>query len=88
MDTCENPQNQIKAIQVAGTNGKGSTSAMMAKILESAGYKVGLSTSPHLVHVNERIRINGIPITDDDIHKFVSIYKKDIELIGASFLNL
>ncbi len=87
MDACGNPQNQIKAIQVAGTNGKGSTAAMMAKILETAGYKVGLSTSPHLVHVNERIRINGVPITDDDIHKFVSLYKKDIESIGASFFE-
>ena len=87
MDACGNPQNQVKAIQVAGTNGKGSTSAMMAKILEKAGYKVGLSTSPHLVHVNERIRINGIPITDEDIHEFISNYKKDIESIGASFFE-
>ncbi len=87
MEACGNPQNHIKAIQVAGTNGKGSTAAMMAKILETAGYKVGLSTSPHLVNVNERIRINGAPITDDDIHEFVSLYKNDIESIGASFFE-
>ena len=56
---CKNPQKKISSIQVIGTNGKGSTSAMIANILKVSGYKVGLYTSPHLNRINERIRING-----------------------------
>ncbi len=87
MDACGNPQNVLPVIQIAGTNGKGSTAAMMAKILECAGYKVGLSTSPHLVEVNERIRINGQPISDASIKEFVQCYQHDIETISASFFE-
>ena len=58
-----NPQNSYKAILIAGTNGKGSTAAMAASILHSAGYKVGLYTSPHLIDVRERIVVNGKKIT-------------------------
>ena len=87
MASCENPQNDLPIIQIAGTNGKGSTAAMMAKILEYAGYTVGLSTSPHLVEINERIRINGTSISDESIEKFVQCYKQDIERISASFFE-
>lgn len=87
MEVCENPQNDLSIIQIAGTNGKGSTAAMLGKILECAGYKVGLSTSPHLVDVNERIRINGQPISDYSIEKFVESYKEHIEEISASFFE-
>ena len=87
MDACGNPQNYLPVIQIAGTNGKGSTGAMMAKILECAGYKVGLSTSPHLVEVNERIRINGSAISDESIEKFIQLFKPDIERISASFFE-
>lgn len=59
-----NPQESLKFIHVAGTNGKGSTSTMLASILTAAGYKTGLYTSPHLVRVNERFRINGADIPD------------------------
>ena len=59
-----NPQDSLKFIHVAGTNGKGSTSTMLASILTAAGYKTGLYTSPHLVRVNERFRINGSDIPD------------------------
>ena len=59
-----NPQDKLKFIHVAGTNGKGSTSTMLASILAAAGYKTGLYTSPHLVRVNERFRINGADISD------------------------
>ena len=59
-----NPQDSLKFIHVAGTNGKGSTSTMLASILTAAGYKTGLYTSPHLVRVNERFRINGADIPD------------------------
>ncbi len=56
------PQNSYPSIHVAGTNGKGSTSHMIASVLQTAGYKVGLYTSPHLKDFRERIRINGDPI--------------------------
>ena len=87
MTACGNPQNDLPIIQIAGTNGKGSTAAMMAKILEYAGYTVGLSTSPHLVEINERIRINGTSISDESIEEFVQCYKQDIERISASFFE-
>ncbi len=58
-----NPQNRLRFVHVAGTNGKGSTCAMVAQILQEAGYTVGLFTSPYLIHFEERIRINGVPIS-------------------------
>src|SRR5688572_30305480 len=58
-DLLKNPQEKFKSIHIAGTNGKGSTSHMIASILQEAGYKVGLYTSPHLKDFRERIRING-----------------------------
>ena len=60
----DNPQNQFKTIHIAGTNGKGSIAAMIAAILKAAGFNVGLFTSPHLIKFNERIQINGAPISD------------------------
>ena len=75
-DACDNPQKKIKSIQVIGTNGKGSTSAMIANIFKTSGYKVGLYTSPHLNKINERIRINGQSIKDQDIICFI---KRDEE---------
>ena len=61
-----NPQTRFPSVLIAGTNGKGSTSATLAAILQAGGYRTGLYTSPHLIRVNERIRINGKDITDDD----------------------
>lgn len=61
-----NPQERFKTIHIGGSNGKGSTSAFIASILEAAGYKVGLFTSPHLERFNERIKINGVEISDTD----------------------
>jgi dihydrofolate synthase/folylpolyglutamate synthase len=60
------PENRFPAVLVAGTNGKGSTAATLASILQASGLKTGLYTSPHLVRINERIRLNGAPIEDDD----------------------
>lgn len=60
------PQTKFPSVLIAGTNGKGSTSATLASILQAAGYKTGLYTSPHLMRVNERVRINGVDISDDD----------------------
>ncbi|MEK7225637.1 MAG: Mur ligase family protein, partial [Bacteroidota bacterium] len=62
-----NPQTSFKSVHVAGTNGKGSTSAMIASILQSAGFKVGLFTSPHLVSFTERIRINNEQISESEV---------------------
>jgi dihydrofolate synthase/folylpolyglutamate synthase len=67
LDLLDNPQNKIKTIHVAGTNGKGSTSAILAKILEKSDYKVGLYTSPHLIKYNERIKISSQDISDEDL---------------------
>jgi dihydrofolate synthase / folylpolyglutamate synthase len=64
------PQTKFPSVLIAGTNGKGSTSATLAAILRAAGYRVGLYTSPHLASVNERIRIDGADISDDDFARF------------------
>ena len=76
-----NPERGLTLIHVAGTNGKGSTCAHLQSILRGHGYKVGLYTSPHLLKFNERIRINGSPIEDDEIISFM----KDIDT-GLSHL--
>ena len=84
---CNNPHQGIPVIHIAGTNGKGSTAAMIASILRISGYKVGLYTSPHLINFNERIRINGIPIPDKFIISFLNQYRKDIDLLGSTFFE-
>lgn len=74
-------------IHIAGTNGKGSTAAMIASILRETGRKVGLYTSPHLVRFNERIRINGIPLDDGEIALFLKTYRTDIDALGSTFFE-
>jgi dihydrofolate synthase / folylpolyglutamate synthase len=74
LEALENPERKFPSVLIAGTNGKGSTAATLASILQTSGLKSGLYTSPHLVRINERIRINGSPIADDDfagIHDLV-----------------
>ena len=66
-----NPQDNLKCIHVAGTNGKGSVCAIIATILDQAGIKVGLYTSPHIFNYTERIQINGCRISEDDFAKYV-----------------
>jgi len=83
-----NPQKKFKCIHIAGTNGKGSSSHMLASILQSAGYKTGLYTSPHLKEFTERIRINGIEITQEFIVDFVERIKPAIERIHPSFFEI
>ena len=83
-----NPQQQFTSIHVAGTNGKGSTSHMLASIYQSAGYRVGLYTSPHLRSFTERIRINGLPIPDDAVARFVEQQRDVIERIEPSFFEV
>ncbi len=84
---CGNPQNKFRSIHIAGTNGKGSTAAMLFSIFREAGYKVGLYTSPHLLRFNERIRVNGVPIADMNIVDFVDKYKPAIEKIQSTFFE-
>ena len=67
MSRLGNPQDELRFVHVAGTNGKGSVCAMLAAILTAAGYRTGMYTSPHLVFVNERMKINGIDISDGDL---------------------
>ncbi len=70
----DNPERTFKSIHIAGTNGKGSTSHLLASILQSAGYKVGLYTSPHLLDFRERIKINGEKISEEYVVNFVEEY--------------
>lgn len=81
------PQQQFKSIHVAGTNGKGSTSHMLASVLQHAGYKTGLYTSPHLKDFRERIRINGQLIPEQTVVDFVAEYKSLFDEIQPSFFE-
>ncbi len=83
-----NPQNEIKTIHVAGTNGKGSTSHMLASILEEAGYKTGLYTSPHLKDFRERIKINGEEISEESVVRFIDQNKSFLESHNLSFFEM
>ncbi len=83
-----NPQEQFKSIHVAGTNGKGSTSHTLASIFQSAGYKTGLYTSPHLKSFTERIRINGEEINKDDVVEFVATHKDFLDQLQPSFFEM
>jgi len=85
---CENPEEKIVTIQIVGTNGKGSVSSFLANILQDGGYKIGLYTSPHLINLKERIRINKKMITDIHISNFITKYEKQIEKIQPSFFEL
>ncbi len=83
-----NPQAKFKSIHVAGTNGKGSTSHMIASILQTAGYKTGLYTSPHLKEFTERIRIDGVEIPESFVIDFVNRIRPLIEKIHPSFFEI
>ena len=83
-----NPQHKFKSVHVAGTNGKGSTSHMLAAVLQTAGYKTGLYTSPHLKDFRERIRINGAMISEQEVVDFVAAHKTDFDEISPSFFEM
>ncbi len=83
-----NPENKLDTIHVAGTNGKGSTSHMLASVLQSAGYTVGLYTSPHLKNFTERIKLNGQEIEHDFVIDFVEKVKTTITTISPSFFEV
>lgn len=82
------PHTNFKTIHIAGTNGKGSCSHSLASILQEAGYKVGLYTSPHLVDFRERIRVNGQCISKERVVKFVEDERKFFEPLHPSFFEL
>ena len=82
-----NPENKFKSVHIAGTNGKGSVSHMLAAVLQSADYKVGLYTSPHLKDFRERIRINGKMISKEVVTRFVEKHKQALEKINPSFFE-
>ena len=84
----KNPQNSFKAIHIAGTNGKGSVSHLVASMLQEAGYKTGLYTSPHLKDFRERIRINGKMIPEEKVVDFITKYKDEFSGIGLSFFEM
>ncbi len=84
----DNPQNKIKTIHVAGTNGKGSVSHMLAAVFQQCGYKTGLYTSPHLKDFRERIKVNGEMINKNFIVSFVAMMKEVTEEIKPSFFEL
>ncbi|MGH2553049.1 MAG: bifunctional folylpolyglutamate synthase/dihydrofolate synthase, partial [Chitinophagaceae bacterium] len=83
-----NPQNKFKTIHVAGTNGKGSVSHMLASILQTAGYKTGLYTSPHLKDFRERIKINGEMVDENFVIDFTDKIKFLIDDISPSFFEI
>ena len=71
-DYLNNPQKNFRSVHVGGTNGKGSTSHMISSVLQEAGYKVGLYTSPHIKDFRERIKINGESISKDYVTNFIN----------------
>lgn len=83
-----NPELKFKSVHVAGTNGKGSTSHALAAIFQSAGYKTGLYTSPHLKSFTERIRINGQEITEQAVVDFVEVNKAFLDELKPSFFEM
>ncbi len=83
-----NPHEKFKSVHIAGTNGKGSTSHALAAVLQQAGYKTGLYTSPHLVDFRERILINGVPVSKDWVVDFVNKNKNLVEEVDPSFFEI
>lgn len=84
----DNPQHKFKSVHIGGTNGKGSTSHMLAAILQVAGYKTGLYTSPHLRDFRERIRVNGQMISEQTVIDFVAANQEAFKQIQPSFFEM
>ena len=88
LNLLDNPQNNFKSVHVAGTNGKGSVSHMLASVFQEAGFKTGLYTSPHLRDFRERIRINGEMIPEENVVQFIVTYKEKFEAMELSFFEM
>ncbi|WP_300600015.1 folylpolyglutamate synthase/dihydrofolate synthase family protein [Niabella sp.] len=82
------PQTKLTCIHIAGTNGKGSVSHMLASILQSQGYKTGLYTSPHLTDFRERVKVNGKMIGEQDVVAFIEKIRPEIERVEPSFFEI
>ena len=87
-DVLDNPEKKFKSIHIAGTNGKGSSSHMLASILQEAGYKVGLYTSPHLKDFRERIKINGKVVSKKFVNRFIEQHKPFFDYHKLSFFEM
>ncbi len=87
-DALGNPQHDFRSIHVAGTNGKGSTSHFLASVLQSAGYRVGLYTSPHLKDFRERIKVNGAMISEEEVIRFTNDNRLHFDRIRPSFFEM
>ena len=88
LNLLNNPQQHFPAIHIAGTNGKGSVSHMIAAVLQTAGYKTGLYTSPHLRDFRERIRIDGELISEEKVVSFIEKHQQDFEAMQLSFFEM
>ncbi len=88
LEVLGNPHKNGKFIHIAGTNGKGSTASFLASVFKESGYKTGLYTSPHLKSFTERMRINGIPISKEEVIEYVEKFKPIIEELRPSFFEL
>ena len=84
----DNPQNNYPTIHVAGTNGKGSVCCLLASILQESGLKVGLYTSPHIFEFHERIRVNGVKISDSEIEEYYAFIEDKAAEIGSTFFEI
>jgi dihydrofolate synthase/folylpolyglutamate synthase len=87
-DVLDQPQNKFKSVHIAGTNGKGSSAHMLASVLQEAGFKTGLYTSPHLRSFTERIKLNGIEIPENEVVEFVDYNFSKINEIQPSFFEI
>ena len=87
LTACGHPERQFPSVHIAGTNGKGSTSSFLASILQEAGYRTGLYTSPHLVNFTERIRINGIEIPEERLVQYAREMRGSFERTHATFFE-
>ena len=88
LDDIGSPQLQYLTVHIAGTNGKGSTASLLASVLRAAGYKTGLFTSPHLVSLRERIRVNGRMISTRSVAAFIDRHRKELTRRKLSFFEL
>ena len=88
LNELENPHDKYKIVHIAGTNGKGSTSTMLASVLSAAGYKTGLYTSPHLIDIGERIKINGINIPQKDLVRYIEMLQPLLKKYKCAMLKL
>nr|MBP6574693.1 bifunctional folylpolyglutamate synthase/dihydrofolate synthase [Flavobacteriales bacterium] len=87
MELLRHPERGLRCVHIAGTNGKGSTSHMLASVLQEAGYRTGLYTSPHLKDFRERVRVNGAMISEEQVVRFIEEHREAFDAIKPSFFE-